>query len=161
MVGDFTQTNRCKGTIAVGGRCVIAVTFTPTQTDYRYGVMTVTSSDPASPHQIRMDGPATQVALSSSSLTFGAQKVGTTSPSQTFTVQNVGTAKLTFASIVATGDFAQTNNCMGGLTAGATCTVTVTFTPTLTGTRTGAIALSDNDGSNTSPQNVTLTGTGQ
>jgi len=160
-LGDFTQTNRCKGTIAVGGRCVIAVTFTPTQTDYRYGVMTVTSSDPASPHQIRMDGPATQVALNPGNLTFGAQTVGTTSPSQTFTVQNVGSAKLTFASIAATGDFAQTNNCLGGLTAGASCTVTVTFTPTATGTRTGAIALSDSDGSNTSPQNVTLTGTGQ
>jgi phospholipase C len=161
MIGDYAQTNRCNGTIPVGGRCVIAVTFHPTQVDYRYGLMQVTTNDPASPHQIRMDGLSTMVDLAPASLTFGPQTVGTTSPSQTFTVTNVGTVNLTFSGIAATGDFAETNNCLGGVTPGSSCTVTVTFTPTQTGARTGGINLSDNDGSITSPQTVTLTGTGQ
>ena len=161
MVGDFSQTNKCKGTIPVAGRCVIAVTFTPTQTDYRYGNLIVTSNDPGSPHMIRMYGPATQVSLNPVSLTFAPQTVGTTSTAQTFTVRNVGSIKLTFASIAATGDFAESNDCLGGLASGASCTVTVTFTPTAMGARTGAIALSDNNGSITSPQSVPLAGTGQ
>ena len=161
MIGDFSQTNKCNNTIPVGGKCVISVKFTPTQTDYRYGALVVNSSDPASPHTIRAYGPATQVSLNPTSLTFGPQAVGTTSASQTFTVGNVGTQRLTFASIAATGDFAQTNNCPSPMLPGHTCTVTVTFTPTATGARTGNVALSDNNGSITSPEYVTLTGTGQ
>jgi hypothetical protein len=161
MVGDFTEANKCKGTIPVGGKCVIQLTFAPTQTDLRYGALIIYSSDPASPHTVRMYGESTQVALSPTSLTFGSYTVGTTSPPQTFAVQNVGTINLTFAGIAATGDFAETNNCLAGLAPGASCTVTVTFTPTATGARAGSISLSDNDGTITSPQAVTLTGTGQ
>jgi hypothetical protein len=161
MVGDFSQTNKCNNQIPVGGKCVISVKFTPTETDYRYGALVVNSSDPASPHTIRAYGPATQVSLNPPSITFGAQAVGTTSAAQTFVVGNVGTANLTFASIAATGDFAQTNNCPSPMLPGNTCTVTVTFTPTAVGARTGNVALSDNNGSITSPEYVTLTGTGQ
>jgi archaellum component FlaF (FlaF/FlaG flagellin family) len=161
VVGDFSQTNKCNSVIPVGGKCIISVKFTPTQTDYRYGNLIVTSNDPASPHMIRMYGPATQVSLNPTGLTFAAQTVGTTSAAQTFTVGNVGSANLTFASIAATGDFAQTNNCPSPLIPGGTCTVTVTFTPTATGARTGSIVLSDNNGSITSPEYETLTGTGQ
>jgi hypothetical protein len=99
--------------------------------------------------------------LNPTSLAFGAQAVGTTSASKTFTVGNLGTQNLMFASIAAAGDFAQTNNCPSPLLPGNTCTVTVTFTPTTTGARTGNVALSDNNGSITSPEYVTLTGTGQ
>jgi len=108
-----------------------------------------------------MYGPATQVSLNPTSLTFAAQTVGTTSAPQTFTVGNVGSANLTFASIAATGDFAQTNNCPSPLIPGGTCSVTVTFTPTATGARTGSIVLSDSNGTITSPEYETLTGTGQ
>ncbi len=160
-VGDFSQTNKCNGLIPVGGKCIISVKFTPTQTDYRYGNLIVTSNDPGSPHMIRMYGPATQVSLNPTSLTFAAQTVGTTSAPQTFTVGNVGSANLTFASIAATGDFAQTNNCPSPLIPGGTCSVTVTFTPTATGARTGSIVLSDSNGTITSPEYETLTGTGQ
>ena len=76
MVGDFSQTNKCNNTIPVGGKCVISVKFTPTQTDYRYGALVVNSSDPASPHTIRAYGPATQVSLNPTSLTFGASSGG-------------------------------------------------------------------------------------
>lgn len=161
MVGDFSQTNKCNNQIPVGGRCIISVKFTPTETDYRYGALVVYSNDPGSPHTIRAYGPATQVSLNPPSLTFAAQTVGTTSAQQTFTVGNVGTGNLTFASIAASGDFAQTNNCPSPLLPGNSCSVTVTFTPTAVGPRTGSVALSDNNGSITSPEYVNLTGTGQ
>jgi hypothetical protein len=163
VIGEFSQNNHCNGTIAVGGKCVISVNFKPQSTDIRYGNIVITSSDIGSPHNIRAWGPASRVTLNPPSLTFPAQSVGTTSAPQTFTVGNAGTDNLTFASIVATGDYAQTNDCNvggAGVAPGASCTVTVTFTPTAAGTRTGAISLSDNDGSLTSPQSVILTGSG-
>jgi phospholipase C len=163
VVGEFQQSNHCNGTIPVGGKCVVSVAFKPQAPDIRYGNIVITSNDVGSPHNIRAWGPASRVTLTPPSLTFPAQAVGTTSAPQTFTVGNAGSDNLTFASIVATGDYAQTNNCNVGGTGvapGASCTVTVTFTPTTTGARTGAISLSDNDGSLTSPQSVPLTGSG-
>ena len=159
VIGDFGQTNQCRGTIAVGGKCVLHVTFTPTVTDYRYGNIIITSNDIGSPHTIRMYGPATRVTLSPASLTFPSQQVGTTSQPLTITVGNVGATTLTFAGISASGDFTQTNNCTSGVAPGGSCTVSVLFAPTAAGTRTGSISLSDNDGSLTSPQVVSLTGT--
>jgi hypothetical protein len=85
--------------------------------------------------------------------------VGTTSTPLPVTVTNKGTNALTFGSIVMKGDFAETDNCLGGVSPQANCTVNVTFTPTQTGTRTGALTLNDNDGN--SPQKITLTGTGK
>ena len=54
--------------------------------------------------------------------------------------------------------FTQTNTCGTKLAAGKNCTVTVTFTPSFAGTFTGTLTFTDADV--TSPQVVTLTGTG-
>jgi len=96
--------------------------------------------------------------LSVSNLTFTDQSVNTTSASQTFTLTNPGTNNLNIAGLVASGDYAQTNTCIPALAPGATCTVSVTFAPTAAGTRTGTITITDDAGS--SPQIVSLTGTG-
>src|SRR5207302_984554 len=71
---------------------------------------------------------------------------------------NTGTATLTISSIVASGDFAETDNCGGSLASGGNCTISVTFTPTASGTRTGSSSVTDN--ASGSPQTVGLTGTG-
>ena len=102
------------------------------------------------------------VTLSSKSLDFGSVPVGQTSPPQAVTLQNTGSDDLSIASIIASGDFAQTNNCPSGsgtLAPSATCSVTVTFTPTKKGQRTGAVAITDN--APASPQKVKLSGVGQ
>lgn len=106
------------------------------------------------------------VSLSPSSLTFNTQTVNTTSAAQAVTLENIGNAELTFTSIAASGDFAETNSCGTGLpgipingTAIAMCAINVTFTPTAAGTRTGTLTITDN--ASTSPQTVSLTGTGQ
>jgi hypothetical protein len=54
------------------------------------------------------------------------------------------------------GEFGQTNICGNSIAGLSTCTITVTFTPAATGTRTGILTITDP----TSPQKVTLTGTG-
>lgn len=96
--------------------------------------------------------------LSPTSLTFGSQNIGTTSTPQAVTLSSNGTAPLHISSIVASGDFAETDNCGKGVAAGSTCTINVTFTPKASGTRTGALTISDN--SISSSQSVNLTGSG-
>ena len=103
-------------------------------------------------------GPAPVASLSPTSLTFASQSVGTTSAAQTVTLSNTGTATLTISSIVASGDFAETDNCGGSLASGGNCSISVTFTPTASGTRTGSSSVTDN--ASGSPQTVGLTGTG-
>src|SRR5207253_3935910 len=84
--------------------------------------------------------------------------LNTTSVAQSVTLTNTGTVALSVTSIVASGDFMQTNTCGTSVAAGANCAISVTFTPTATGTRTGAITITDNAAG--SPQSVNLTGTG-
>ncbi len=107
--------------------------------------------------------PLVSVAhFSPATLTFPAQSVGTQSSPLTVTLTNTGADDLFIASIVASGDFAQSNNCPGtpaGLAPSLSCTITVTFTPTQTGLRRGLITVTDSGFE--SPQTVKLAGTGQ
>ena len=97
-----------------------------------------------------------QVTLSSTSLTFSSQIIGTTSSPQTVTLTNNQSSALSSISISASGDFAQSNNCGSSLAANSSCTISVTFTPTQTGTRTGTLTVNDSAGT----QTASLTGTG-
>jgi Abnormal spindle-like microcephaly-assoc'd, ASPM-SPD-2-Hydin len=102
--------------------------------------------------------PAQLVLLSKSSLAFGSQALGTTSAAQSVTVTNNQAIPLSVSTIAATGDFAQKNNCGLTVAAGGKCKVSVTFTPTAVGTRTGSLTITDDAAS--SPQIVSLSGTG-
>ena len=159
--GDFTQTNTCGASVAVGVACTITVAFAPTAPGNRYGSVTITDNASDSPQTIVLAGdglPAPVVSLSVTSLTFSSQPLGTTSAPQALTLSNTGTAALIITSIVATGDFAQINTCGTSLPAGANCTISVTFTPTAAGSRTGSITITDNAPG--SPQVVNLGGSG-
>ena len=102
--------------------------------------------------------PETSVRLSTTSLTFPGQTVRTTSKPKTFTITNTGSTALSISDFSVGKDFAETNNCGSQLKAGSYCTVSVTFTPTWIGTPSAILTIRDNDP--TSPQTVTLTGTG-
>jgi hypothetical protein len=65
---------------------------------------------------------------------------------------------LNINSILASGDFAQTNNCPASLNTGANCTINVTFAPSNTGSRSGSLTVNDTDPAFL--QNVSLSGTG-
>ncbi len=97
--------------------------------------------------------------LSSMLLAFGNQQTNTTSASQTVTLTNNAKTSTSITSIVSSLTvFTQTNTCGTKLAAGKSCTVTVTFTPDFPGTFNGSLTFTDADA--TSPQVVTLTGTG-
>jgi Abnormal spindle-like microcephaly-assoc'd, ASPM-SPD-2-Hydin len=98
------------------------------------------------------------VSLSPSTLSFVTRGVGVTSPVKAVTLQNTQTIALNISSITATGDFAQTSNCVPSVAANASCTINVTFTPTSSGTRTGTLTVNDDASLNTST--VALTGIG-
>jgi subtilase family serine protease len=105
---------------------------------------------------------APAINLSSASVAFGQQNVGSTSAPQVVTLANTGNASLSIASMAVSGtnsgDFAQTSNCGGSVAAGSNCTITVTFTPSAAGSRSASLTVSDNAGG--SPQTIGLTGTG-
>lgn len=103
--------------------------------------------------------PAPSVSLSVSSLSFNTQTVKTTSASQPVILSNTGNATLSISGITASGDFAESNNCGASVLSAASCTINITFTPTQGGSRSGTLSISDNAG--TSPQSVSLNGTGQ
>jgi hypothetical protein len=100
----------------------------------------------------------TTVSLSPTSLTFSPQQINTTSSSKTMTLTNTGTSTLTLTSIVASGDFTQTNGCGTSLVAGAHCSITVRFVPAITGPDSGSLTITDN--ATGSAQVVPLTSTG-
>jgi pseudomonalisin len=102
--------------------------------------------------------------LSSSSIAFGNQLVGSMSPSQTVTLTNNGNAPLNISAISVqgtnSGDFPATTTCQhpGTLAAGQNCVLTVTFEPSAAGIRTASIAISDN--APESPQTIAVSGNG-
>src|SRR5260370_39454166 len=69
------------------------------------------------------------VSLSTSSLTFSTQNIGTSSPQLTITLTNSGTASLVITDIILSGafygDFAQTSTCGTPISPGAGCTINV------------------------------------
>ncbi len=160
VTGDFSETNSCGGTIAVSGNCIIAVTFMPTTTGSRTGTIAINDNASGSPQAITLTGTgiAPAVTLSTTSLTFSAQTIGSTSAAQMVQLTNSGQAVLNIASIAASGDFATQSACGSTLAAGAHCTISATFTPTAAGNRQGQITIADN--ASGSPQMVSLTGAG-
>ncbi|MGE5204515.1 MAG: alkaline phosphatase family protein [Chlamydiota bacterium] len=168
----FTETNTCiaagatQGTVAGGTSCTIAVTFTPRTPGLIKSTLSISDDGGASPEVVALSGTGVgpQVGFSPGSLTFTSQAMGTTSPAQTVTVKNSGNATLNISAITASGDFAETNNCVpeggtgGSLEPNAACTIAVTFTPARTGTRTGTLSVYDNAGNGV--QRISLKGTG-
>lgn len=158
MVGDFSETDDCPPSLGAGSSCTLTLTFQPTVSGYLVGNVQVWDDDPASPQTGQLVGVATGVVVSPTSLQFGNVVVGQSSPPQNLTLQNVTSTALNIASVVAAGDFRQTNNCGRQLAPQATCSVSVTFTPKKQGALQGTITASDSD--QRSPQTIPLTGTG-
>jgi hypothetical protein len=165
--GDYGETTTCGSSVAACGSCTISVTFTPTATGTRTAALTVTDNSnnvAGSTQTVNLTGTGAGpvASLTPSTLTFGIQTLNSTSAAQSITLTNTGNASLTIASISVTGtnagDFAQRNTCGSSVGASGNCTISVTFTPTAISSRTASISIADS--ATTSPQSVTLTGTG-
>jgi len=161
--GDFAQTNTCGASVGAGANCTISVTFTPTAAGNRTGAVTVTDNAAGSPQTIALSGTgiAPQVSLSSTSLTFPNQSVGTSGLTQNVTLTNTGTAPLTITSVQASTGFGATNGCTASLTPGDGCTIGVLFDPNAIGNINGTLTITDNsNGVAGTTQTVALSGTG-
>lgn len=157
--GDFSETDNCTSGIKAAQKCDLHIVFTPTAVGTRTANLTVKIN--GFPDQIVPligQGAVPTLTLSTTSVTFGPQPVGTTSARQTVNVSNSGAGDLNISSLQITGDFAQTNTCGGSLTIGTSCTISITSTPTVAGKRTGTVTITDNAAD--SPQHIALTGFG-
>ena len=159
--GDFVETDNCSGTVvAVGGNCPVAVSFAPTATGTRTGVLTVYGNVAGGQATAMLSGVGTApalIVLTPASLSFGSQNVGSRSAAQNITVSNTGGTATALQPVTASGDFAiAANPCGSTLAAGVGCTVSVEFAPTASGVRNGTLTVVDAEGT----QVAQLTGTG-
>ncbi len=162
-----TDGSTCGSTLAADSSCFIAVTFNPSATGLQSGTLTITDNTGAPPtltQTVSLSGIGVQaVSATPGSLTFTNQVFGSTSVAQPVTLSNPGAASVNSISIsiigTNAGEFGQTNNCGSSVPGYGNCTIYVTFTPSVTGSaQTATLNIADDAGS--SPQTVSLTGTG-
>ncbi len=161
---EFTETDSCGNTLAGGGLCNLAVTFTPAAAGTRSGTLTVATSAPNSPAVVSLSGFAADgpnLVLSSIALTFADQVLNTTGTAQTVTVTNTGDEPEPLLSITdSLADYPLTTNCGAQLATGASCKVTITFKPTQIGLRTDYLYVELPGASGPYYDYVTMNGTG-
>jgi len=114
------------------------------------------NQNPAAPFYL----PLRACPVASTTLAPFGDVVVQKSRSKNVTVTNYQNNTMTFGQITTTGDYALVSGgtCGSTLAAGKACTLKVAFTPTATGVRSGTLTINDSDPS--SPQTVSLNGTG-
>jgi hypothetical protein len=159
---DFAMTTTCASALLPGGQCTITVSFTPQGPGLRKASIPITATGTGLSQTVvvPLNGQASTLTLSASSLSFGQQQVGAnnTGPLSVVATNN-GPTPVTFTSITASGDFSETDNCTKSpLQPTTTCSIQVTFAPATAGSSVGALTLTDNAPGR--PQIVLLMGTG-
>jgi hypothetical protein len=154
--GDFSEADDCVGSLPNGTVCTVSVFFTPTASGARYGTLTVnTNGYFSTTTTISLEGTGTGLTITPDPLAMGSSPINT-AITKSITVKG-GT---TYSSVTLEGDTTDfkiaTNTCTG--TVAATCAVGITFDPTTTGAKKATLVLKDSDP--TSPQVVSITGTG-
>jgi hypothetical protein len=159
--GDFGQTTTCGSSVPLGTQCTFHVTFNPTAVGLRKGSLVIADTENGVPvtHVVSLTGSTSTVQLSASSLSFGSQSIGVATAPQTVTVTNVGSSPLMISGVVASSDFAETDNCAKApLQPSTNCVINVTYTASTSGPSLGALTITDNVPG--SPQVVLLNGSG-
>ncbi len=159
ITGDFTiAASTCGGTLAAQTACSLSISFTPTASGTRTGVLSITDSVGTQTAQLSGTGnaPATDT-LTPGSVTFGQQAIGSTSAAQQVTLTNNGDVALTLITTsMSGGDFTATNGCGASLNPHSSCAISIAFVPSAIGARTATLSVTDQFRS----QTVSLTGTG-
>jgi len=140
---------------------ISAITVTSTETIEAIATASGCSTSSVATATYTVSVPVASV--SPVSYAFPSQGIDTTSAAQTFTLSNTGSAPLTITQLAITGtnggDFNEVaDTCASSVAAGGSCTIGVTFTPSLAGNETASVTVTDNASS--SPQTVSLSGTG-
>jgi len=161
---SFVFANTCGTSVAAGTSCTIHGHFAPAAGGALTASITITDNASTSPQAIALSGTGVvpPVTLSATSLSFGSVDVGSSSFSQSVTVTNTGTAAVAITSITVAGtnasSFVFANTCGTSLAIGVNCTIHGHFAPTVTGALTATIKITDS--ASTSPQSISLSGTG-
>ncbi len=164
VTGDFTETDTCAGApLAISASCTVQVSFLPTATGARTGVLTVYGNVSGGQGTVSLTGNGTTAAavvLTPPFLNFPSTTIGsTTTPTSApfLTVSNTGGLPATLGTPTVTGDFAiKQNTCTASLAGQTGCTLAIAFAPTASGTRTGTLTLVTSAGTLT----ASLTGIG-
>ncbi len=143
-----------------GESCEVAISFTPLDRGHFTTSMSIISLSYGVVDSAKISGQGVSpaVTLSQTSLDFGHQTVGHAGVPRTVTVQNSGTDTLTFGTIQISGEFTLGGTCVLTLEPNATCDLIIDFVPTTVGAKTGEVVLIDD--APTTPQTITLAGTG-
>ena len=166
--GDYTAApGTCPspgGPLPAGQSCSMILTFAPTGTGTRTGVLEVATDATQNPLTVGLTGTgvASKLQATPAALAFGTLSVGAPALLPLNFV-NSGSASLTGLAFSISGadaaDFAITTPCpTTTFSPNAGCTVQVTFTPSATGARTASLTIASSESS--SPQVIPLTGTG-
>ncbi len=161
--GQFTETDNCRPSVAVGATCTIHVIFAPKALGAKTATLNVNAGGGAGTKSVKLSGTgiAGPYTVFPTTLAFGTVTHGTTSPSQAVTVKNNGSVPLPITSIARSGadagTFTLTQNCRPSLAAGASCTINVTFAPKGLGAKSAILSVNTSGGAGT--QAVSLSGT--
>ena len=157
--GDFSLLNSgvcVVNQIAPGSSCSLGVGFVPSTVGPESAAVSFTTNAPGNPQILEIVGTGAGpiATLSSTTLDFGNQAVGTQSLWQTIALTNTGNTQLTLSSATESGanvgDFPPHggNSCLAGLAinAGGTCSFVVAFAPTASGNFAAQLTFIDNSG---------------
>ena len=157
---EFMQTNNCPPTLAATASCTVSLTFAPSASGNHAGTLTLTDNAYDSPEVVQLVGniPTPAVSLVQPTMAFPNIAVGAVFGPQSATLISSGTGSLTVTNVSASGDFSETDNCVGVLPVNQQCTINVSFRPTAPGVRQGTILITDD--ASGSPQSISASGTG-
>ncbi|CAN7298386.1 choice-of-anchor D domain-containing protein [Pseudoduganella sp. LjRoot289] len=158
--GDYSVsggTCSAGGAVAAGASCTVQVSFKPVAAGTRAATLTIGHNATGGASTVALSGTGNAVAqptiaVSATSVNFGALLVNAPSGTQTITVSNSGQAPLSFTSIslggANSGFFTLGGTCATAapVAAGGSCTVTVQAMPTAAGAFSGSISLVSNAG---------------
>jgi hypothetical protein len=163
---NFTQSaTTCGASLNGHSSCTLSFTFSPSAAVSYSATGNIADGASNSPQTISLTGTGiVPVSVTPATLVYANQTVGTTSGAKTVTVKNnlPGTLTNLVFSFTGTnaGDFLQSaTTCTTSLASGSSCTVSIEFKPSATGARSALLSISD--GATTSPQSVSLSGTGK
>jgi hypothetical protein len=159
---DFLLARNCPASLSGGASCGIGVQFDAKGIGSRPSELVLTSNGVHPSLEIALGGVGAMpnVVVLPTALSFISQTLGSGSGASVVTLSNTGSGTLTIASIAASGQFAETNNCGKTIAPGGGCTISVIFKPTTAGAQAGLLTISDDVVPSGAHQTVSLSGTG-
>jgi hypothetical protein len=157
---QFSQSNNCVATLAVGSICTINVVFTPTTVGAKSASVSITGTG-AGTQTVALTGTGAvpTYTLNPTTLVFTNQQHGTTSAPQLVTLINTGPVAVPITGItIMGGQFSETNTCGTSVAVSATCSISVVFMPTSKGAKSSTLKVAAGGGAAT--ETVALSGTG-